>query len=136
MATAKKQILVFLVVGVLTVLIDFVTYQILLTLFSAPASPAKGISFLVGTLFAYFANKTWTFQQPQPTMSTFPKFIALYLATLAVNVLINKLFLFALQDFSQKISVAFLFATGTSATLNFLGMKYFVFSHSPAKESQ
>ncbi|MCH8275001.1 MAG: hypothetical protein IH851_09445 [Armatimonadetes bacterium] len=57
----------------------------------------------------------------------FVRFCALYAATLAVNVAINSAALFLLGGGEPALAMAFLAATGASATLNFLGMKFLVF---------
>jgi putative flippase GtrA len=55
------------------------------------------------------------------------RFAALYGATLGANVLVNLLALKFFTDATAAVYLAFLLATGISATLNFLGMKMFVF---------
>jgi putative flippase GtrA len=55
------------------------------------------------------------------------RFAALYGATLGANVLVNSLALKLFTDAIAAVPLAFLLATGISATLNFLGMKLFVF---------
>ena len=55
------------------------------------------------------------------------KFIILYSGTLFINVTINNNLLNWLTDFHYKFQLSFLIATSTSAIINFIGMKYFVF---------
>jgi putative flippase GtrA len=91
--------------------------------------------FLAGTLFAYFANRFWTFgHKPHPPGSSW-RFAILYAATLVVNVFVNSLTLRLLADMTAIVQLAFLMATGISASLNFLGMKFFVFTTEAAAES-
>jgi putative flippase GtrA len=123
----KRELGIFLIVGTLTVLIDFGAYLSLLWLGVTGVDIAKAIGFLVGTLFAYFANRFWTFGQKSPAPGSLWRFVALYGATLGANVLVNSL---ALKFFAGTIAIvhlAFFLATGVSAILNFLGMKLFVF---------
>jgi putative flippase GtrA len=123
----KRELGIFLIVGTLTVLIDFGAYLSLLWLGVTGVDIAKAIGFLVGTLFAYFANRFWTFGQKSHAPGSLWRFVALYGATLGANVLVNSL---ALKFFAGTIAIvhlAFLLATGVSAILNFLGMKLFVF---------
>jgi putative flippase GtrA len=47
--------------------------------------------------------------------------------TLSINVYANSLLLSALTERPYSVQAAFVIATGLSATLNFIGMKYFVF---------
>ncbi|HIF36755.1 MAG TPA: GtrA family protein [Candidatus Thioglobus sp.] len=116
----------FLLVGSTTVLIDFSVYVVLL-LIEVEISIAKGVSFSVGAIFSYFANRKYTFKSQRKNTLGFISFSILYGLTLAVNVGANELVLFALDETQLFIIFAFLVATGLSAALNYLGMKYVVF---------
>jgi putative flippase GtrA len=124
----KRELALFLIVGALTVLIDFLTYRGLA--WSAPVGTdiAKGCGFVVGTVFAYFANRFWTFAHAAPAPGSAWRFGALYLFTLGANVIVNATVLKLLVDSHAPVQLAFLAATGISASLNFLGMKRFVFT--------
>ncbi len=123
----KRELKIFLIVGVTTVLVDFIAYRGLLSLDIIALDMAKAIGFLSGTLFAYFANRFWTFGHKTHASGSAWRFMILYASTLATNVLINSLALTLLADMFSAIQVAFLLATGVSAVLNFLGLKFFVF---------
>jgi putative flippase GtrA len=97
---------------------------------------AKVTGFLVGTLFAYFANRFWTFGHKLHAPGSAWRFAVLYASTLGANVLINSLTLKLLAGTAVAFELAFLLATGISASLNFLGMKLFVFKPIPAPELQ
>ena len=122
----KREALIFLVVGSLTVLIDFLIYHSGLAL-GAPVAIAKGIGFAAGTIFAFFANKFWTFSARDNAGAQVWKFLLLYGATLALNIGINTLALAYLAGVSDAVQLAFLLATGCSAVTNFIGMKWLVF---------
>jgi putative flippase GtrA len=128
----KREFGIFLIVGSLTVLVDFAVYRGLLWLDVTSIDLAKGVSFLAGTVFAYFANRFWTFGHQSIAAGSMRRFAVLYLSTLIANIAVNALALKALIDVPSSLQWAFLLATGVSATLNFLGMKFFVF-HSQAK---
>ena len=123
----KRELGIFLIVGSLTVLIDFGAYQSLVWFGVIGVDMAKAIGFFVGTLFAYFANLFWTFGRNSHVPGSLWRFAALYGATLGANVLVNSLGLKLFADAIAAVHLAFLLATGISATLNFLGMKLFVF---------
>lgn len=123
----KRELAVFLVVGSLTVLIDFLTYRGLVWTGWMSVDLAKAVGFLSGTLFAYFANKVWTFGHQEHASGSVWRFVLLYAITLGANVLVNAGCLAMLSTLSIAVPVAFLLATGVSAVLNFLGMKLFVF---------
>ncbi len=127
-----KELPIFLIVGFLTVLIDFLTYRTLIWLQVLDISIDKALGFLVGTLFAYIANRFWTFGHKSHARNAALRFVILYLLTLGANVLVNELVLNIVLHLglSYRILLAFLIATGTSAALNFLGMKFYVFKES------
>ena len=115
-----------MIVGFTTVAIDFAAYQLLLFA-DTPIAPAKALGFTAGTIFAYFANKLWTFDRARGGRLVFTMFIGLYLSTLVVNVGVNSAAVALLGEGGMPTSVAFFIATGTSATLNFAGMRMIVF---------
>lgn len=123
----RKEASVFLIVGSLTVGVDFLSYHLLLWLGVAYAF-AKACGFIAGTIFAYFANKHWTFGHVEHAPNSVPRFVALYVTTLGANVLVNQAVLGMAGHAALGVNLAFLVATGVSAVLNFLGMKFFVFS--------
>jgi len=123
----KREFGIFLIVGSLTVLIDFCAYRSLVWLGVTGIEIAKTVGFLLGTLFAYFANRFWTFGDKSHVAGSLWRFATLYGVTLFANVLVNSLALILFVDAIASVHLAFLFATGISAALNFLGMKLFVF---------
>lgn len=132
----KRELVIFPIVGASTVLIDFISYRGLIGFHVMEVDMAKATGFLIGTLFAYFANRFWTFGHKTLAPGSAWRFSALYASTLGANVLINALALKLLADVATAFQLAFLLATGVSACLNFLGMKLFVFKPIPASEYQ
>ena len=127
----RREIVIFLIVGTLTVLIDFMTYRLLLWPGVFGIDFSKGIAFIAGTVFAYFANRSWTFGFKGRSVGTAMRFILLYSLTLGVNVSVNALMLKVMEEVIGAFYHAFLIATGVSAILNFVGMKFFVFRNDP-----
>lgn len=124
----KKQLLRFLLVGSSTVLLDFLSYKVLLS-FGLSHSTSKMCSFLIGTIYAYFLNKYFTFERGDQNQADFLKFIVLYSFSLGLNVGANYFVLSVLSMYQDSwvVTAAFLFATGTSTVTNFIGQKYWVF---------
>ena len=118
----KKQIKRFITVGCTAVVTDFIAYTLLQTVLDY--LPAKALSFIAGTVVAYILNKHWTFEKKEKSHKEMFQFITLYTVTLGANVLVNQTSLYL---FPQHILLGFLFATGTSAILNFIGQKWWVF---------
>jgi putative flippase GtrA len=158
----RRELAIFLIVGTLTVIIDFLTYRGLSWAQLLDMNSAKGLGFLTGTLFAYFANRFWTFGHKAHAAGSVWRFIIVYSFTLAANVLVNafliawlpnnvpallnmlmaaskfistynpiyheiNIILSKIMSKEAGIQIAFSVATVTSAILNFIGMKLFVF---------
>lgn len=131
----KRELAIFLIVGLLTVAIDFLLYRALMyvNLFGLDSvNLAKGVSFIGGTIFAYFANRFWTFNQQTISSGSIARFGLIYIFGLLANIAINHLSIAWLGSMivtpEYILLIAFLLATGVSATLNFIGMKFFVFT--------
>lgn len=131
----RRELAIFLVVGSLTVLVDFLAYRGLLWWDLLPVDPAKAAGFITGTVFAYFANRHWTFGHKPHAAGSWYRFIILYALTLGANVLVNAVMLEVLSGVPWDLQLAFLIATGVSAALNFIGMKLFVFKANIANEA-
>lgn len=120
----------FLVVGLGSVAIDGLTYAALLRTAGSAVSPdaMKTLSFLLGTAFAFAANKLWTFESRRWSAFEAAAFGGLYASTMLVNVAVNHGVLAASPP--APFVTAFLCATATSTVLNFLGQKFIAFRRS------
>jgi len=116
----------FLIIGFITVFIDLTVYFLLINL-SVETLFSKGISFSIGAIFAYFANRAYTFKSNIKGLVRFFIFLILYLSTLLLNVSSNEIILSFLSHYNFALIIAFIIATSLSAVLNFVGMKYVVF---------
>lgn len=122
-----KKLMVFLIVGGMTVVVDYMVYWGLVLSGLWVTGFSKALSFLAGSFFAYVVNRLWTFSDRNHRAGSWVRFATLYALTLFVNIYINDSMLDLTTDFHHSIQVSFLLATGISAALNFLGMNYFVF---------
>tara|TARA_Y100001970_G_scaffold283634_1_gene399337 strand:+ start:5942 stop:6310 length:369 start_codon:yes stop_codon:yes gene_type:complete len=111
----------FILSGISAVTVDLLAYYILANYLNYDL--AKTLSFICGTIVAFIANKYFTFQKYEKRNKEVWQFVLLYLATLIVNVAINRIVL----EISQIVLLGFLVATVFSASLNFLGQKFWVF---------
>lgn len=119
---STQELLRFLVAGVSAVATDTTVYFLLIQLVDKNIS--KGVSFVAGTVVAYFINKYWTFKKPQKSLQEVIKFATLYITILLVNILVN----YGINlVFPNYLVLAFLGAKGTSTVLNFLCQKFWVF---------
>ena len=122
----------FLPVGGLAVLIDFLVYAAL-THAGAPPAPCKALSFIAGGVFAFFANRSFTFRRGGRDLASVAAFGVVYLLSLGLNVTVNSVLLALLPPpRAIALQAAWFVATGASAAFNFIGMKLFVFGRRPA----
>ncbi len=121
MKKLKREIKRFLVAGFSAVGTDLIVYYLLLKFLDH--SIAKTISFIAGTIVAYFINKYWTFEKHTKSIKEVISFALLYTITLFANVGVNDL---VMNKFNFVI-LAFLVATVVSTILNFIGQKWWVF---------
>lgn len=141
---ASKELTKFIISGVIAVGVDFVVYFGLSQFLGLDLS--KGLSFCSGMFVTYNLNKYWTWRQPERNNKRLLLFTALYAAAMVVNIGTNNLmfnllpdneFISTIRDSSNTITelitikidkvLAFVIATVASATLTFLGQKYWLF---------
>jgi len=107
------------------VLVDLGTYYALSVRFDIDADRAKAISYLAGVIIGFALNKWWTFESARRSWTEPASYLLLYLVTLVVNVACNRL---ALDMFGEDGRlIAYVFATGVTTVLNFVGMRLVTF---------
>jgi putative flippase GtrA len=125
----SRQLNIFIIIGISS---TFLNYSIYSGLFyqgiSTPIS--KFVGFVSGMVFSYFGNKIITFNDNRKSLSITWRFVLVYATGAVHDVGVNEIILFGLDELSYKREIAFVFATLVSATVNFLGMKLFVFKPS------
>lgn len=121
MSKVKPELSRFILSGILAVTVDLLTYQMLVNYLNYDL--AKALSFICGTIVAFIANKYFTFKKYEKRNKEIWQFALVYVATLTINVAINRFVL----EVSQIVFLGFLAATACSAILNFLGQKFWVF---------
>jgi putative flippase GtrA len=121
----QKQLRRFLVVGVLSVLVDLSLYSALATEAGLAINVAKAISYLAGVVVGFVLNKRWTFESSRQSWQEAMTYLSLYGVTLVVNVAGNYAVLSLLG--ADQRPVAYIFATGMTTVLNFIGMRLVTF---------
>lgn len=121
----NKQILTYILFGACGVSIDYFVYIYLLDFFTIEIS--KILGFFAGALFNFFMNRKITFGALDKTFLRLLRFSFLYGFSLFLNVAVNTLIIKFMKDSVYAIDIAFLFATGTSIIVNFIGQKFWVF---------
>jgi putative flippase GtrA len=122
-----KEIKYFIIIGILTVIIDYFSYSCIIFLHPNTIL-AKTIGYIFGATFSFFTNRSITFSKnDKKYWPHLIRFISLNMTTLFVNVYFNYIILIALKNFILNFQLSFLLATSVSAILNFTGMKWLVF---------
>ena len=118
-----KEILKFLVGGGTAVLVDSISYFIIIQL-GVQIWIAKTISYILGAAVGFVINKLWTFESKKFSTTEIIKYIVLYACSACANALVNSI----VCCFCDNKVFAFLCATAVSTILNFLGQKFLVFA--------
>ena len=118
----KKELLRFLIGGGSATLVDFMLYRLLVWA-GLGLSPSKAVSYITGAAVGFLINKFWTFERKTLSGTEVLRYILLYAGSACANTLVNKLVI----EITGLYFLAYLFATGVSTVINFLGQKFFVF---------
>jgi putative flippase GtrA len=121
----RVQLVRFLVMGTTSVLVDLGVYRLLAAQFGMHIDFAKAISYWFGVLVGFAGNKFWTFRSGQKSIREPLSYAVLYCATMFANIGCNRAVLSIVGP--QATGLAFLFATGVTTCLNFVGMRFLVF---------
>ena len=113
----------FLIVGMCSVSIDFLFYYLFINFDILDPNNSKRLSFIIGAVFAFYANRNYVFRVNDKKLSQYILFSFLYLTSFILNS--------AVHDYIYLISnltlLAFFCATFVSTVTNFIGQKFWVF---------
>lgn len=119
---SSKSIFRFCIIGGITTIIDFIIYWFLSQ--SIDISYAKICSMLCASIFSYFINKSWTFDNSDNRHGRYIwRFYITFIINIILNTSINKLAYYKTQN---KI-FAFIIATGCATIINYLLQNFWVF---------
>ena len=88
-----REIIAYLIVGVLTTIVSLVSYYLVTVTFLDPNNPielqiANIISWILAVAFAYFTNRKYVFESKEPNkLKEATKFVASRLVTLGLDML-------------------------------------------------
>ncbi len=125
-----EEVLHFGIIGVVNTLLGFFLIMVFYNVLHLNYWVASATSYVIGSIFSYFANKKLTFKVQENSRAYVIKF-ALNIAVcylLAYGVA-RPLVRSVLSEHSQTIveNVAIVMGTGIFIVLNFIGQKFFVF---------
>ena len=113
----------FLIVGICSVSIDFLFYYVLIYLDLFDPNNSKRISFIIGAIFAFYANRHYVFKVDEKKISQYLMFSFLYFTSFILNSLVHDYILLM----SNLTFLSFLCATFVSTVTNFTGQKFIIF---------
>ncbi len=140
------EVLHFSMIGVFNTLLGFVLIMVFYNIWHWNYWVASGTSYVIGSIFSYFANKKLTFQVEGDNWRSAFRFavntvICYLLAYGIAKPLVRKVMTQFFMGYSQKIgefihmeaieveeNVAILVGMGLFIIFNFLGQKFFVFA--------
>ena len=120
-----KRFITFVGIGGLSTLLQFLLLILMVELQLLPELIASPVSYLLSSIFNYFANYHITFTSKKSHAETLPKFIAAVALGLTSNTLLFALFLWLLDNYL----VAQFLATGITVFLNFMVHKLWIYRH-------
>ena len=113
----------FLIVGICSVSIDFLFYYVFIYLDLFDPNNSKRISFIIGAIFAFYANRHYVFKVDEKKISQYLMFSFLYFTSFILNSLVHDYILLM----SNLTFLSFLCATFVSTVTNFTGQKFIIF---------
>ena len=122
----------FGIIGVFNTLLGFVLIMVFYNILHWNYWIASGTSYIIGSIFSYFANKSFTFKAEGGTAKYAFKFalniaVCYFLAYGIAKPLVRNI----LQDYSIKIveNIAIIVGMGLFIIFNFVGQKFCVFNN-------
>ncbi len=124
----------FVVVGVLSTILNYAVFAVLLRGLHVQYLVASAIGYCSGLIFGYFLNRNWTFASEkaaggQAQSREFVLYLAIYLFSLGVGLLLLRLLTHRL-GVDPRLGNLLVIAVET--TINFLGLRFLVFSQRPS----
>ena len=113
----------YIIVGLCSVFIDFLFYYIFIYFEVLNPNDSKRLSFIIGAIFAFYANRTYVFNVDEKKLSQYILFSLLYFSSFILNSMIHD-YIFLI---SKLTLISFLCATFVSTVTNFIGQKFIIF---------
>ena len=117
-----KQLLRYILIGVIVVYIDFFIYQFLIKNIEVDSSISKRFSYIIGASFSFFLNKSITFKSSAVKLREPLLFIIVYFVGFVSNSLVHDILINYVEG-----NTPFYVSTLFSILINYLGQKFIVF---------
>ncbi|WP_051869808.1 GtrA family protein [Kineothrix alysoides] len=125
-----EEVLHFGIIGVINTLLGFFLIMVFYNVLHLNYWVASATSYVIGSVFSYFANKKLTFKVQENSREYVIKFaLNIAICYLLAYGVARPLVRSVLSEYSQTIieNVAIVMGTGIFIVLNFIGQKFFVF---------
>jgi putative flippase GtrA len=123
----RDQLSSFILGGLIAVTLDWGSFFFLIQFCGISPNISKPISFLVGTVFAFYYNGIFSFQS-NLGKSQFMRHLILYTFSMTINFVVFTLSMrFSPTFLVPKFLLSLGLATSLSMTINFAGMRNWVF---------
>ena len=113
----------YIIVGLCSVLIDFLFYYIFIYFEFLNPNYSKRLSFIMGSIFVFYVNRTYVFKIDEKKLSQYILFSVLYFTSFILNSIIHD-YVFLISGLTL---ISFLSATFVSTVTNFIGQKFIIF---------
>lgn len=128
-----RDVILYIIFGILTTLVNFVTFYILNSLMKVNANISNLVAIPLAILFAYFTNRKWVFHTQakgfKENFNEFCKFIAGRAATMIIEFFgCMLLFMIPIPEIISKLIVSIIIII-----LNFFISKFFAFKQKDNK---
>ena len=128
-----RDVILYIIFGILTTLVNFVTFYILNSLMKVNANISNLVAIPLAILFAYFTNRKWVFHTKakgfKENFNEFCKFIAGRAATMIIEFFgCMLLFMIPIPEIRSKLIVSIIIII-----LNFFISKFFAFKQKDNK---
>ncbi len=118
-----QQIVRYAIVGLSNTIIGYLSFVLLLSLFSRDIVAIVG-SNVLGIANSYVWNSRWTFRHKRYDVSTATRFVCLYI----VVILVNEKLLIVAKGMDISVYVAQVPLLALTMAVGYLGQKYLVFN--------
>ena len=123
----NREIGIFLINGFIAVIVAYIVYMVLISA-SLDMYLSSLISYFSAMLYGYIANKKITFKsRDNISFTNVIKYIGLHLFTMIIYVYLNSYFVVMLEEYKFSLLIAFILPISLTATLNFWGLRFWVF---------
>lgn len=128
-----RDVILYIIFGILTTLVNFVTFYILNSLMKVNANISNLVAIPLAILFAYFTNRKWVFHTQakgfEENFNEFCKFIAGRAVTMIIEFFgCMLLFMIPIPEIISKLIVSVIIII-----LNFFISKFFAFKQKDKK---